>query len=112
MTLEKFEQEVLTLKKFFETYCIGKGYECKERNIKTSYKNKEFEFKFFICDKSYELVLYAIDRLLECPHEEKPKCRTCPAPCYEKQKYKEVARVMKYSGIRLGLSKIKRFFGG
>jgi hypothetical protein len=112
MTLEKFQTEVLTLKRFFETYCQSKNKECSPHYIVVEYKNKHLRYDFMLCDESFELITYAVERLLECPHEDKPKCRNCPNPCYEKARYKEVAKVMKYSGIKLGLSKIRQFLVG
>jgi hypothetical protein len=46
-------------------------------------------------------------KLQNCPHEIKPRCRKCPTPCYEKQEWKNIARIMKYSAIKLSLGKIK-----
>lgn len=110
MTAEKFHSEVMTLKRFFETYCISNGHKCANHYIIVDYKDKKYRFDFNLCNDSFELITYAIERLLECPHEIKPKCRYCPTPCYDKSKYKEVAKIMKYSGIKLGLSKIKQLF--
>jgi len=48
--------------------------------------------------------------LRACPHAEKPRCHHCPHPCYEREMWVNMARMMKYSGMKLGFTKIKKFF--
>ncbi|QKF72269.1 putative nitrous oxide-regulated protein [Aliarcobacter faecis] len=107
MTHEKFESEINTLKKFYELYCIDKHENQKIRLEVLEYKEKKFFLELNLCPICYEAISYSFNRLQGCPHDIKPRCRTCPAPCYEKQKWKEAARVMKYSAIKLSLGKIK-----
>jgi len=110
MTTEKFKSETETLKKFFELHCVDKHqeqtYHCKELN----YNGEKIHIELELCRECVELIHYSFDRLIECPHDTKPRCRTCPAPCYSKDEWKKVAKLMKYSGIQLGLLKIKKFF--
>lgn len=107
MTNEKFEIEINTLKRFYELYCKDK-HENQFSTIETqSYKNTVFNIDLLLCKECLNAINYSFDRLQGCPHEIKPRCRTCPSPCYEKQKWKETARVMKYSAIKLSLGKIK-----
>ncbi|CUU69450.1 Nitrous oxide-stimulated promoter [Campylobacter hyointestinalis subsp. hyointestinalis] len=54
--------------------------------------------------------MYANERLQNCPHGEKPKCRKCPHICYDKNELKYVVKIMKSSGMKLGLNKLKSFF--
>lgn len=110
MTEEKFKSEVETLKKFFEIHCAKKHENCVEYKKDLKYKSLQFTQTLTLCNDCSNLIAYSFERLYECPHEIKPKCRSCKEPCYEKSKYKAVAKVMKYSGIQLGLSKIKKFF--
>jgi hypothetical protein len=110
MTEEKFKSEVETLKKFFEIYCTKKHENQTAFTKYFEYKNLKFDETLTLCEECKTLINYSFERLNECPHEIKPKCRSCKDPCYEKSKYKAVAKVMKYSGIQLGLSKIKKFF--
>jgi|SRR5574344_100657 hypothetical protein len=107
MTHEKFEIEINTLKKFYELYCKDKHEEQVFRVHKEQYRDVDFEIELDLCPECFSAISYSFDRLQGCPHEIKPRCRTCPAPCYEKQKWKEAARVMKYSAIKLSLGKIK-----
>ncbi len=110
MTEEKFKSEVEILKKFFEIHCQKKHSNLLHYNQSFEYKTLQFSIELHLCEECKTLINYSFDRLYECPHEIKPKCRSCKNPCYEKSKYKEVAKIMKFSGIQLGLSKIKKFF--
>ena len=110
MTEEKFKSEVEILKNFFEIHCAKKHENILKFTPSLHYKQLQFSVELHLCEMCYSLINYSFDRLYECPHELKPKCRSCKNPCYEKNKYKEVARIMKFSGIQLGISKIKKFF--
>jgi hypothetical protein len=107
MTQEKYEIEINTLKKFYEVYCKDKHENPSEKNIKLSYKGKDFNLDLNLCEECHEAISYSFDRLQTCPHDIKPRCRTCPTPCYEKPRWKHVAKVMKYAAVKLSLSKIK-----
>ena len=109
MTTEKFEGEVKTLKKFFELHCSHKHQDQKEYIKKLSYNGNEYDVELNLCDHCKTLLDYSLARLLDCPHDIKPRCRTCPTPCYEKDQWKSVAKLMRYSGMHFGLTKIKKF---
>jgi len=108
MTTEKFTNEAQTLKKFFELHCHYKhsnlSYHCKQLN----YNNEIIQIELELCDECIELINYSFDRLTECPHDPKPRCRKCKTPCYEKQEWRKVGKLMRYSGFKLGLIKIKK----
>lgn len=107
MTHEKFDSEVDTLKKFFEFYCKNKHDNLKAFTPTLTYKDKDTKVQLHLCETCYENISYSFDRLNECPHEIKPRCRTCPSKCYGKKEWGTAAKVMKYSAIQLGLSKLK-----
>jgi len=110
MTSKKFETEVQTLKKFFELYCNDKHQNQKEYIKHLSYNGKEYDIELNLCNECRELLDYSFDRLVNCPHEIKPRCRTCPTPCYEKPQWKSVAKLMRYSGMKLGMLKLRKMF--
>jgi len=110
MKTEKFKSEVETLKRFFTIHCEDKHSVQNSFKKTVHYKDESFELHLHLCEECSELINYSIQRLQECPHEIKPRCRTCPKPCYEKTQWKKLAKLMKYSGVRLGLLKIKKFF--
>jgi len=105
MTIEKFESEISTLDKFFTIYCNDKHQNRQEKEYIIPYKEKTFSFKISLCEECHELLKYAILKLQECPNDPKPRCRNCTDPCYEKEKFKQMAKIMRYSGMKLGLSK-------
>jgi len=105
MTFEKFSSEINTLKKFFSIYCNDKHTNQHKELYKVSYLDKTIEFNISLCDKCHNLLKYSITRLQECPNNPKPRCRKCPNPCYEKEKFKQMAKMMRYSGMKLGLTK-------
>lgn len=112
MTTEKFEIEINTLKKFFELYCKDKHKGLIDKNIKLKYKDKQFDIDLSLCPTCHDSINYSFERLKECQHDIKPRCRTCPTPCYEKNRWKNAAKVMKYAAIKLSLSKVKKRITG
>lgn len=112
MKPEKFIKDAQTVLKFIQLYCDNKH----EKSLKNSatkklhYKGEDLHvsLEYTLCATCEQTFLYSHERLLACPHEEKPSCRKCPNPCYEKSRWKELAGIMKYSGMRLGLIKIRK----
>ena len=109
MTNEKFISEVETLKKFFTIHCKDKHLNQNSYMKILQYKNQHYDVSFHLCCECKKLINYSIQRLEECPHDIKPRCRTCINPCYEKTEWKKLAKLMRYSGIHLGILKIKKF---
>jgi hypothetical protein len=107
MTIEKFKEEVVTLEKFFTKYCADKHQNQYKQLYDLKYKQSSTEYTFYLCKECHELISYSFERLKECPHDIKPRCRRCPNPCYEKNRWKQLAKLMRYSGFQLGLIKIK-----
>lgn len=110
MKIEKFISEVDTLKKFFELHCIDNHTNQKHHCKQLKYNGEKINTDIEVCENCIHLIHYSFDRLIECPHDPKPRCRTCPNPCYEKSEWKKVAKLMRYSGIHLGILKIKKIF--
>jgi len=108
MTCEKFDYEVKTLKRFFEYFCQKKHKNSIRYTKVINYKEKSFVYEFTLCNECIKDVDYSIDRLLSCVHEQKPKCRRCPNPCYEKNMWKKIAKVMRYSGIHLKIDSFNK----
>ncbi len=114
LTNEKFIGDTEIVLKFIQLYCDKKHNNIKKSDglLNLHYKNQDLhvEIKYNLCSTCKEDFLYSYGRLQECPHDEKPSCRKCPAPCYEKSKWKELAKIMKYSGMQFGLLKIRKLF--
>ena len=107
MTINKFETEINTLKRFYELYCKDKHINQELKTITLIYNEKTFSLELDLCEDCQKAINYSFIKLQNCPHEIKPRCRTCPNPCYEKENWKETAKVMKYAAIKLSLVKIK-----
>ncbi|MGG7073077.1 nitrous oxide-stimulated promoter family protein [Campylobacter sp. 9BO] len=114
MTTEKFIYEVTTVTKFIQIYCNDKHKDIPKRESSATldFKSEKAVVKaeFCLCAECEQMARYAYARLQACPHEVKPRCHTCPHPCYELPVWKNMAKMMKYSGMKLGLNKIKRLF--
>lgn len=107
MTRQKFYTEVETLEKFFTKYCNDKHHKQYEKTYTLEYKGDTVSYSIKLCDECHTLIKYSFNRLLQCPHKIKPRCRKCPNPCYEKKEWKQLAKLMRYSGLQFGLIKIK-----
>jgi len=114
MTEEKFIHDSKTVLKFIKCYCDHKHYEDTQtkETLNLVYKDKDLKTKleFELCPECRCTLFYSYEKLQGCPHDEKPSCRKCPRPCYDKHEWKKLAKIMTCSGMLLGLSKIKRFF--
>jgi len=111
---DKFIKDTQTVLKFIQLYCNEKHKNiAKENGVHhLNYKNKNLltDVTYHLCEECTDTFVYSYKALQECPHEKKPSCRKCPAPCYDRPRWKKLASIMKYSGMKLGLTKIKRFF--
>lgn len=114
MTEKKFQNDCETVLKFIHIYCDKKhtNDEKSDEILNLYYKNKNLHvaLPYTLCSTCKETLLYSYVRLQECPHVEKPSCRKCPTPCYEKGKWKQLAKIMRFSGMQLGLIKIRKLF--
>lgn len=110
----KFIGDTQTVLKFIQLYCDNnhKNIEKHSETLNLTYKDKELNtpINYTLCSTCKDTFLYSYHRLQNCPHEEKPRCRKCPNPCYEKPQWKKLSKIMRYSGMQLGLIKIKRLF--
>jgi len=107
MKHKKFEEEINTLKNFFECYCKNKHQNFQLKIITIEYQSKNFDLQLYLCEECKKNINYSISKLQHCPHEIKPRCRKCPTPCYEKNQWKTTAKIMIYSAVKLSLSKMK-----
>jgi predicted amidophosphoribosyltransferase len=110
MKIEKFQKEVETLDKFFTIYCKKRHHTQHYVDVELYYNDVRVSKELFLCSDCQRLINYSFDRLLECPHEVKPKCRECSNPCYEKSEWKKLASIMRYSSIHIGIDRVKNFF--
>jgi len=114
MTKEKFIYDSETLIKFIHFYCDNKHKNDEKKdgaiNLNYNYKNLNQELHYHLCKECEHTLLYSYEKLQECPFVDKPSCRKCNEPCYERDEWKKSAKIMKYSGLKLGFTKIKQLF--
>jgi len=113
MTPEKLHTDSQTLHKFIQLNCSKKHHDVskKEGVFEVSFQETALcELPYHLCEECETLLFYSYGRLKNCPHDDKPSCRKCPNPCYDKPMWKKMAKVMMYSGMQLGLTKIRKFF--
>ena len=109
MDQTKFESEIEILKSFIKLYCDGQEHQ--ERKLESfTCKHHDYSYKVEIslCEECQTLLKYSLQKLQDCPYEIKPRCRTCPNPCYEKGEWKTLAKIMRFSGLKLGVLRVKK----
>ena len=104
----RFKYEIDTLTLFIETFCKNKHQNeqsCFTLNL--NHNNYKYIKTANLCKECYEILLTTTHHLENCQLEEKPKCRKCKIKCYDKNHWKKVSQIMRYSGIKLGFIKLK-----
>ena len=54
--------------------------------------------KYPVCNECRAFLLYAFERRLHCPLDEKPSCKHCHVHCYKPGHREKVREVMRFSG--------------
>ena len=54
--------------------------------------------KYPVCHDCEEFLLYAFERRVRCPLEEKPACKHCKVHCFRSGHREKVREIMKFSG--------------
>ena len=57
--------------------------------------------KYLVCIECSDFLLYAFERRLRCPLEEKPICKHCTVHCYKQGHRDKVREIMRFSGQHL-----------
>jgi len=57
--------------------------------------------RYVCCTQCRDFLLYAIERRLNCPLEERPVCKHCQIHCYRPEYREKVREIMRYSGKAL-----------
>jgi len=107
MDILKFKQEIKILKTFFKYFCEKKHSEKNYYYFSIFYKNEQIPIEIDLCKKCLDKLNYSIKKLQECTYENKPRCRKCATPCYEKKEWKELSKIMRYSAINLKINSLK-----
>ena len=100
MSLTKSElKDLKVLLQFTSVYCRvkhpeGKHVVCTDENELQQLPLK----KYPVCRECEAFLLYAFQRRLRCPLEDKPACKHCPVHCYKSEHREKVKEIMKFSG--------------
>ncbi len=57
--------------------------------------------KILLCRECAELLVYAMEKLRNCPLEPKPSCKKCHIHCYGKEHRARIREIMSFSGRRM-----------
>jgi hypothetical protein len=57
--------------------------------------------RYSCCDECRNFLLYAIERRINCPLNDKPVCKHCKVHCYRTEYREKVRVIMRYSGKSL-----------
>lgn len=104
MRFEKYISEVEILKDYVQYFCKSKHNNQEVVEVSYNYQNIQLSEELILCSECLETIEYSIQRLQNCQYDEKPRCRNCKTPCYEKNYWKKLAKVMIYSSLRLKLT--------
>ena len=114
MDKDKFIHDSKTVAKFIQHYCDNEhSDENKEKGfISLNYNGYDLkkQIEYTLCSECEDTLKYSYKKLQECPKEDKPSCRKCSSPCYDRREWKLLAKIMRYSGIRLGFVKLRKMF--
>ena len=92
-------KDLKVLLQFTSVYCKA-NHEGSKSVIQTSepaFRSIPFG-KFTVCEKCREFLLYAFERRLRCPLQEKPACKHCKVHCFKPGHREKVREIMRFSG--------------
>jgi len=96
---QKEIKDLKVLLQFTSVYC-----KANHRGGKSVIANDQPEFahipfgKYPVCAECGEFLLYAFDRRLRCPLDEKPACKHCQVHCFRPGHREKVREIMRFSG--------------
>ncbi|MCD6188146.1 MAG: nitrous oxide-stimulated promoter family protein [Desulfuromusa sp.] len=95
---EKKDLKILAL--FTSIYC--RDHHSAERNVLIGLPEQLAALERYpCCTVCHEFLVYAVERRLNCPLEERPSCKHCTIHCYRPDYREKVSEIMRYSGKSL-----------
>jgi hypothetical protein len=97
----KEKSDIRILVKFVALFCREKhGGEKKPFAMKAPLL-KDAVAAVELCPDCTKLLKYGLSMRLRCPHDPKPPCKKCDAPCYREEYREKIREVMRFSGMLL-----------
>jgi hypothetical protein len=92
-------KDLKVLLQFTAVYCKVKHAGGKSVIVTDDSEVKRLPLGMFpVCDECRDFVLYAFDRRLRCPLQEKPACKHCQVHCFKPGHREKVREIMRFSG--------------
>ena len=92
-------KDLKLLARFASVYCTVHHV---EENTTLQMDEEQFRVvpleKYPVCAECREFLLYAFERRLRCPLEEKPRCKHCHVHCFRPGHREKVREIMRFSG--------------
>lgn len=92
-------KDLKVLLQFTAVYCSEKHNETKTAvsTVEADLQKLPLQ-KYPVCTECRDFLLYAFERRLRCPLEDRPVCKHCPVHCYKPEYRKKVREIMRFSG--------------
>jgi len=92
-------KDLKALAQFTSVYCKVHHEGLKE-NLKTDEPDLQQLplHKYPVCEECRDFLLYAFQRKIDCPLEEKPSCKHCHVHCFRPDHREKVREIMRFSG--------------
>ena len=101
LTLTKKEiKDLKILAWFTSVYCFDHHEDPRESLSRLPEQLTSLQ-RYKCCSECRDFLLYAIERRLNCPLDERPICKHCTVHCYRSDHRQKVKEIMRYSGKAL-----------
>jgi hypothetical protein len=99
---DKKEKDIIVLANFVQIFCQG-NHDHMDKQIFATKDDKLNEIlgkkNIELCQDCDKLLNHGITKLMLCPYDPKPRCKTCPTHCYAPGYREKVRQVMRFSGM-------------
>ena len=100
----KKKKDIKVLSQFIAIYCrehhrteVRDAFPIKDERLRSSLGHKDL----ILCKDCSKLLSHGIAKLLLCPYDPKPTCKSCETHCYAPGYRERIRKVMRFSGMYL-----------
>jgi hypothetical protein len=96
-------KDVRILARFAKIYCDGLHRDRQRRPVEAGGPVGALVngMGLHLCNDCRATFLHGAAKRMMCPYHPKPRCKTCPTPCYPSMYRDRMKAMMKYSGARV-----------